>query len=82
MLIRGHNKLLSVGKSHNYGSCIWLLVNKEQCISVPCRLRSLDPALLSHQTGRVYVGLYQEKSNVFFSHIDPWSNVQGIRPPC
>ena len=39
MLIRGHNKLLSVGKSHNYGSCIWLLVKSSVSVfRVACDL--------------------------------------------
>lgn len=39
MIIRWHNKLLSVGKSHNYGSCSWLLVKSSVSVfRVACDL--------------------------------------------
>lgn len=50
-------------------------------ISVPCRLQSLDPTLFGSQTGRLYVWDYNKRSQAFSSHVDPWSNVQGVRPP-
>ena len=47
-------------------------------ISVPCRLQSLDPTLFGSQTGRLYVWDYNKRSQAFSSHVDPWSNVQGV----